>query len=275
MSIELSQTEAIVPTRTYFLALPPNEWRSAEYQRHPNQLRVEKIVANFRPELLDPPFLSFRDGSYFIVDGRHRQEALTAMEKEKLPVMCQVVEGLNYQQEARLFAERNSAKNRLVVDQDSLLRAMIESTDKWSIAFHDTVHSVGLIFPYEDGGHHDNPKALRAIKTAQKIARLFGFEHLKGVLTIMRDSWEEGSKNYDQRMLNGMSLFVRRHASVFDRDRLITRMGATNYEVLHSAASMYQTSRNISSTEGMVRAIEACYNKYLKDQEKILQSIGG
>lgn len=260
---------------TYYAPMPPAEMQVAQYQRSVNPLRVEGIAKNFRPELLDPPFVSHRDGGFFVVDGRHRQEALIAMGKGNDPVVCQIVDGLTYAQEARLFAERNSPKAQLSVDPNALLKAMLESTDDWSWAYYDTVNSVGLIFPFEDGGHHDNPKCLRAIKTTQKIARLYGFDHLKKVLEVLRDSWEEGSNNYDQRLINGMSLFLRRHDKNVDMKRLVVRLHASSFELLVDTATMNMHNRKISSPEGMVRAIESCYNKHLKDETKFLISPGG
>ena len=66
--------------------------------------RVQLIIDTFTKELLQPLEVSYRDGQYNVIDGKHRLTAIKEIEKLtgiKIPVPCWVHYGLSEKEAAR------------------------------------------------------------------------------------------------------------------------------------------------------------------------------
>lgn len=67
------------------------------YQNVFDQSIVDKIVNEFKKSLLRPLEVSYRDGQYNVIDGKHRLTGIKELEKltgVKIPVPCWVHYGL-------------------------------------------------------------------------------------------------------------------------------------------------------------------------------------
>ena len=77
-------------------------------QRDLNQARVDHLAASFDLEQIGVPTVSSREGSYWIIDGQHRMEALRSCGFHDEAVQCWVYEGLTSEMEAELFLKLNN-----------------------------------------------------------------------------------------------------------------------------------------------------------------------
>ena len=99
------------------------------YQRRIDDKRVERIVENFDPRLVNPVKVSFRDGHYYVFDGAHTLAALKQVHKfDNFMVDCMLFQGLTYEDEAYLFAlQRGESKE---VAMAARLKALLKSNDE-------------------------------------------------------------------------------------------------------------------------------------------------
>ena len=67
-----------------------------DYQRHPGNTKINKIVKNFDPDLLGVIICSMREnGQVAIIDGSHRYHALVQMNQMNLNINALVYFGLS------------------------------------------------------------------------------------------------------------------------------------------------------------------------------------
>ena len=152
--------------------LSTNLLKIAQYQIPRLQMmRAKAIAKDFKPERLGVITVSYRDGQYWVVDGQHR---LVAAKIAKYPdLMCEVVSGLTYEEEAYLFANQDENKKpvQLSVKWNSLRIAGHEETLK----IDRIVESAGL--ELSTNGHKGKGQII-AISTVKSIHNQLGDEGL-------------------------------------------------------------------------------------------------
>ena len=83
------------------------------YQRPIDAKRVQRIVDNFDPRVVNPLKVCFRGGRYYVFDGAHTLAALKEVKKfANFSVDCLVFHGLTYEDEAYLFALQRGRRIR-------------------------------------------------------------------------------------------------------------------------------------------------------------------
>ena len=91
-----------------FLEIP------AEYQRKLQMGKVKQMVAEFNGVIVNPPKVSYRDGRYIVIDGRHTIVGLKTLNGgNDLPILCRVYVGLTKEEEALVFAQQTGASTPL------------------------------------------------------------------------------------------------------------------------------------------------------------------
>lgn len=118
------------------------ELRYAPYQRELDGLWVRRIVAEFDPRIVRRPWVSLRDGVYWLVDGQHTVSALEALGYESMD--CEVLEDLTYEEEARLHDSIQRLRKAPTL-YDSF-RALIEARDPEVLAMREEAERWGFRF---------------------------------------------------------------------------------------------------------------------------------
>lgn len=78
-----------------------------DYQKPLNEKRVAQIVAAFDENIANETKVSYRDGHYYVFDGRHTVAARVMLNDGKpVRIRCKVYRDLTPEQEAFLFAAR-------------------------------------------------------------------------------------------------------------------------------------------------------------------------
>ncbi len=85
---------------------------SIGYQRRLDPDRVQRIVDNFDPRVVNPLKVSARDGHFYVFDGAHTLAALKQIHKfDNFMVQCMLFHGLTFEDEAYLFSlQRGESK---------------------------------------------------------------------------------------------------------------------------------------------------------------------
>lgn len=233
----------------------------AAYQRAINYARCREIKEHFNPDMVGTLLVSHRrDGTYAIIDGHHR---MIAMQMRGLRGhLCQVLEGLSYEEEARLFVEFNN--KRAVVSAKPLLNARIEAKDA---AAHEMVQAVNKS-GYTCGIIRSNKGAIqiKAVRAMERAYKELGKTKFTAMLTALHDIWPQDKNAVNQSMLAGMSLFYKYYFDQIQVKVLAKAMKGVDPRTLITRAKV---SGDGETRVAVASEIWRCYNRVASGTQKI------
>lgn len=178
------------------------ECKGRTYQRKLKSNRVRKIAEDLNMNVFGVVLISERDERCFIIDGQHRIEALKL--RGITHVMCQILVGLTYEQEAREFERLNTERSSLTaIDK---FNSAVESRDKDACKIVRILNKYGYSYPRQYYRTKDN--VITSIGTIRDIHKDYGDEHLSKVLKVIRQSWNGNADSTSSSVLKGMSTFL-------------------------------------------------------------------
>lgn len=173
------------------------------YQRPVDERNVKRLIDEWDLSLMDPPVVSFRDGSFNLVEGQHRVIALRRIYGDNIKVPCKIHYGLTYQQEAELCYKLDQAKKRLSTAQ--AINALVEAeSDPDIMEIQRLVEANGFIWALDKKipGEYEII-AVRAVINAYKLLGAAAFDRIgriadrlnqMGVLSPMEHKRSQGLK---------------------------------------------------------------------------------
>ena len=182
------------------------------YQVHLDPKRVERIVENFDPEQITPVVISQRDtGALYIIDGQHR--AAAAIELGVPLIECKVLVGKTLQEEAFLYVQLNSKKNRRGPSGRAEFMARVTQKEPEACGIYKILQLTGYeIIAKSRGPRHIN--SLVAIERSYRLDRsalqksLFDWKAVwpdKAPTGVMIETlagiWHAGNGKVDQKRL--------------------------------------------------------------------------
>jgi len=185
-------------------------------QRELVQTRVNDIVANLDLEQIGCPTVNERDGSFYIIDGQHRVEALRAYGFSDDQLQCWTYVGLTEQEEAEKFLKLNDT---LVVNAMAKYKVGVQAGRDIETKIDKIVRSEGLkVTPDRvDGG-------IRAVGTLKRVYMRSGPEVLARTLRIIRDAY--GTAGFEAPVLDGLGLMCGRYNGQVDEPRLVAALSS-------------------------------------------------
>ena len=196
----------------------------AAYQRDIDPTRVSRIVAEFDPNLVNPPKLSFRDNKYYVFDGMHTITVLKARNNSQdLPVLCKVYEGLSQNDEAKLFEQQNGISRQPTTNQK--LRSAYNRGDETIKTVVDTAQAIGFVV---DFGSHNGPNHIKAVKTLYAIYTQAGAQTYLDTLGVIKAAWLGKPESLRKEILEGVAIFCRTYKGRYNRDLLIRKLSKVN-----------------------------------------------
>lgn len=181
------------------------------YQRPVEEKRVAKIVGEFDPKLLGTLELSERkNGTFAIIDGQHRFEALKKVGRKTVPAL--VHRGLDSKAEADLFARTNMGRKPLSPIQR--FRAQVFAGDPRAVAISKLVTEAGFKVDYNESATELG--AIRSVVALEKAYSHHGEEHVRFLLETIRDLWFGERSATDNLILRGMSQFLALYGENFE-----------------------------------------------------------
>ena len=197
----------------------------AAYQRPLDLDRVAKIVEKFDPRLVNPLKVSFRDGHYYIYDGAHTLAALKKIHKfENFPVLCMIFYGLDYADEAYLFALQTGESKG--VASAFRIRALAMSGDAKAVDFEKRIENAGFRIAYT-GSSSPN-----TFSCADKLWRRYNQdpETFSKALGLMRDCWHGEHWSLAANVFGGVFVFLKFYGNKYDSVRFVknlSKVGST------------------------------------------------
>lgn len=244
--------------------IPYNQLAKGEYNRPIRRAWVNEIKRNYDDDLTSPAKVSYRDGKYWILDHQHLSQAQYERNgcDPNTMILCEVYEGLTYEEEAALYVKFNRAQKKPTFAEEFV--GLIEAKDEERLRFRDTVEACG----YTVGKRANS--SLRAIKVTWNIFnKPNGDKELTRILELTKACWPDSISGADSRIIKGVELFIKNHGNEFDRKRFICALSAVNPNDLIKKAGTYykqMDSKSFTQPYCMYSMLINSYNAGLRNK---------
>jgi len=228
------------------------------YQREIKKDKVKAIVSGFDAHKLGVIKVSFREGKYWVYDGQHRVMALNILNGEDFVVPCEVHFGLEYEDEAKLFAGQYDGSTQ--VDIVYKKRALYEAKDENIVKLKNIVSSVGLNLPFSKSKADNN---IIAVAKLDKIFKDLKEEKTGKLLGLIKKTWEGQSTSLDKEILGGIHLFYKTYQYEFDENIFVKSLSKVEPIVIKRRGDSDMSAKGDLK---YAKIILDCYNKKLRDR---------
>ena len=227
----------------------------ANYQRPVNELKIDKIIRNFNPHLVNPLKVSYRDGQYWVYDGQHTLESHRKMKgNNDFMMACIVRHGLTYEEEARLFALQNGEATK--VGASDQVKALEEAKDENTIAFLTATRESG--FDIIPGKRVSRNGYIGAVAKAKECYKKLGDYEYRHMLTLLKNTWGGEKWSVENTILAGLCLLMRTYGTDLDDNRFMKKMAEVDEIDINRTAGKYY---DLSMPFRYAMALASLYNK--------------
>lgn len=183
------------------------------YQRDIDAKRLMRMVKNYDPCLVNAVKVSFRDGKYYIYDGRHTSAMLKSVQgKGKDTVVdCKVFYGLSRLDEMELFVAQNGESSS--VSKVAKLRALYNFGDPDVTGMVQAAQCAGVRVDFTRG---QAANKVTAIGTLLKIYMRMPRDQYIDMLSTLRAAWSGIPDSFVREILSGMELFYNKYYGEFN-----------------------------------------------------------
>lgn len=201
------------------------------YQRPLDESKVQKILKEFNPCLVNPIKVNRRDdGTYWVIDGQHTLEVLRRRNGgDNTSVLCTIRYGLTREEERLLFLEQNGLVKALTVYDRMNAELAGNIGDSANIKYICERNGFTL-----ERSKKDN--SINAIGAITSIYKRYGASRLNETLFVLRESYNGESTSLQQGMLYGLSGFLDKYDTQIKEERLIMQLRKTPvYEIVRNS----------------------------------------
>jgi hypothetical protein len=199
---------------------------------------------------VNPVKVSYRDGLYVVINGQHTVETIAAASgSRETPVWCMVYHGLEYKQEAYIFA--NQQKYVKGLSPFEIFSANIEAGNDDQLLIKDLVESYGLTLSSKKAACN-----ICAITSLEHIYMKYRFHVLDRTLRLIVGTWEGDPLSLSANMLRGIARLIVNYGDLMKDDVFCDRLGKVSArEITRNAKDKREGSL------GFAEAILTVYNK--------------
>ena len=194
------------------------------YQRPVKQEKVDEIIREWNPRKITPIVVSFRDGTFNIVDGQHHAEAMRQMAGGRdVIVPCIIHTGMTYQEEAKMYADLDTDKTPLTPRQHT--KALVEAgSDPKIMDIQRLVEEGGFTWALDI--QTGVPYEIAPIRTLINAYQLLGSAGFSRMLALLAGAWQGTPHSLRSAMLSGMALFLKTYEPELDDQTFMDCMSA-------------------------------------------------
>ena len=188
------------------------------YQRPLNPHKIETMVDEFDPAEITAIVVSERaDGSFWVVDGQHRLEALKLLGRSV--ILADIRHGLTFAQESRLFYRLNKGQTKVATWDQFIARL------PWDPVAQNIMRIIAA-YGYHTERSGNSLKGIAAVRSVEKVYRR-GF--LEDVMDIISRVWRTDHHGIDGPVIEGLGIFLYSYSQqdAYDRDRLLDILSVT------------------------------------------------
>lgn len=182
------------------------------YQRDIDPKRVARMVKNYDPCLVNPAKVSFRDGKYYLFDGRHTSvmEKTVRGKGKDVIIDCKVFTGLTRLDEMELFVAQNGESAPVSVL--AKLKALYNFGDPDVTGMVGAAQCAGVRVDFTRGQALNK---VSAVGTLLKIYMRLPRDQYIDMLATIRQAWQGVSDSYVREILSGMEMFYSKYYGKF------------------------------------------------------------
>jgi hypothetical protein len=219
------------------------------YQGELNAKVVQKIVRDFSWFAFGAIMVNIRkDGSIYIIDGRHRYEAAKQLSFKEVP--AKVAENLTYQEEATLC--NYMLANRRTYSIAESMKSALMAGDEKIVAINNILENNGIHFAFKTnrGSNYRKRGKLSCFSALIGIYDSKGHKFFSDVVSALHDLWYSDLYGWQEAALKQLPIkglaffmFYGMKSSLYDRDRLIKKCGgipkAEEYTLVSKQNALY------------------------------------
>lgn len=196
------------------------------YQRPVKQEKVDEIIREWNPRKITPIVVSFRNGTFNIVDGQHHAEAMRQMAGGRdVIVPCIIHTGMTYQEEAKMYADLDTDKTPLTPRQHT--KALVEAgSDPKIMDIQRLVEDGGFTWALDI--QTGVPYEIAPVRTLINAYQLLGSAGFSRMLALLAGAWQGTPHSLRSAMLSGMALFLKTYEPELDDQTFIESMSAVS-----------------------------------------------
>ncbi len=260
---EPTEGERVIPNLTYLRADELHVDHG--YQRPLQPTHIAGMVKTFDPLLFGVLVIAQRtDGTYWILDGQQRVEALKRLGKGDMLVPCEVMTGLSWGDEARIYNLRNKNRKAQTPQQD--FKGALAWGSPTEVAISRIVRASGFQLNLEQGSLSDGRIVavadLRAIYTQRRDGTLIE------VLDLIRATWGTNTGPHAQ-ILVGLALFVGTYRERYKAKRFVTALGRVSPDQLLREIRAFAAATKAKREYAGAAVILRYYNDGLRAANKL------
>lgn len=173
-----------------------------EYQRPLSPSQVERAIADFDLNQINPVKVSRRNGINYVFNGQHTIEIVaTVSGSRETPVWCMIYDSLDYRNEADIFA--NQMKHVRPLKPYEIFMANVEAGNEQQLIIKRLVESYSLTI-----GPNKGFGVICAVATLEKIYTEYGYHVLDRTLRLCVGTWEGDIESLGRNILFGVAKMV-------------------------------------------------------------------
>lgn len=221
----------------------------------PTKGRVANLVDSFDLNSIGVMTVSQRaDGTFSLLDGQTRRQAMAALGIEDYPVYCNVYKGLSLADEARLFRKLNNTRKPRPIDD---FRVGLTEGDPDLVGANDIVEAHG--FKVTDGV---KDAGVTCVSTLVDCYRRDPAA-LDGALSIIHAAWGLNGDGTRGPILKGLHRVLEVYGDEIDRPTLTKKLAAWpgGASGILGQARMLSTIRNSSLAALVASTVVTIYNR--------------
>ena len=200
------------------------------FQKVFNAEIVDLIDFTFDENVLQALDVSFRDGKYNIVDGKHRFSGICRYEERtgnKIEIPALVRYGLTEKDECELFEKL--AKQRRKITAMEILESSYSRENEFTVGFVDAIRDAGLLFDFNNSRRNGY---IHLTRTPVKIYRELGQTDFKKFLKLFYRTWNGNKYFINEDFLRGLYEFYTYYKNDIDEELFVKRLSLlTEYSV--------------------------------------------
>ena len=227
-----------------------------DYQRRIEMDRVNQMVEEFNPLVVNPLKVSHREGKYYAFDGGHTlmMEKKVNEAKATFLVECRVYENLTKDEEKILFAAQTGLSKPISVNDR--LNALAGANDPKTVDLIRATNAAGVNLAIRE----KKGTYLGAVRKAVSVYDKYGSEIYEEALSLIMKTWKGRKDSLLSNILGGTATFLNAFGKVYDQNRFITKLKGVEPKELLTAARRNKTDYQ-SLDAACATEIAKAYNK--------------
>lgn len=251
--------------------LPTNILFIDTYQRNVRENLVKKIAKNIDVVKLGCIVVSLRkNGSYAVVDGQHRLQAMRLAGYEK--ALCIVFKDIKKPEEAKKFIGFN--KDRASMTATQIFWAEIESEDPRALLILRIAESEGFEITrgvFGKSGHNTSDTIISAVGSLKTIYIRTGEIGLQRTMYFVSKVWKDDSKRVQGSIMLGISIFLAKHAKnpKFSIKRAIEKINDVSIATVLKRSVNVREIYNMGTGDAVSVVLTEIYNTRLSQLNRL------